>query len=274
MTTASRPWRLIDTGPLNGPANMAVDEALLESFDPDESAPVFRIYGWTPPALSLGRYQNAATVLDLEHCAAESVAVVRRITGGGVIYHAGELTYALVCAPKHILPATSIKDSFRVLTSFLLRFYGGLGLNPRYALEDTATAGLHGERTAFCFAGRESYDILIGGKKIGGNAQRRLKNVIFQHGSIPLENCAFLGSGFLREPPVGVAERVVSLGELGINPDLERLKGRLADAFREGLGCSLAPGGLTPEEELRAERLELLKYGNPLWNRGGITEKT
>src|SRR5512138_1693627 len=123
-TTNNRPrrWRFIDTGPSDGPTNMAIDEALLSSFDPNRSLPVLRLYGWSPAALSLGRFQNAEDVLDLDRCQAAGIPVVRRITGGGIIYHAAELTYSLVCAPYHLTPAASIKESFRILTSFLLSF--------------------------------------------------------------------------------------------------------------------------------------------------------
>jgi lipoate-protein ligase A len=114
---------------------MAVDEALLACFDPAVSAPVLRLYGWHPPAFSLGRFQDAGQVLDLEKCRETGIPVVRRITGGGVIYHADELTYSLVCAPRQVPPARSVKDSFRVLTSFLLRLYEKLGLTARYALD-------------------------------------------------------------------------------------------------------------------------------------------
>ena len=75
---------------------MAIDEALLRSFDPVSSPPILRLYGWSPPALSLGRFQKADQVLDLERCRADGVAVVRRVTGGGVIYHADELTLSLI----------------------------------------------------------------------------------------------------------------------------------------------------------------------------------
>ena len=51
--------RLIDTGPLTAAENMAIDEALLSCFDPKTSTPVLRLYGWSPPALSLGRFQQA-----------------------------------------------------------------------------------------------------------------------------------------------------------------------------------------------------------------------
>jgi len=133
-------WRLIDTGPLSGRENMAIDEALFRCFDPASSRPILRLYGWQPPALSLGRFQKAGDDLDLARCAADNLAVVRRITGGGAIFHADELTYSLVCSPSQIPAATSIKDSFRILTSFLLGFYSVLGLQADYAV-DLAPAG-------------------------------------------------------------------------------------------------------------------------------------
>src|SRR6185369_10479554 len=192
-TDTAPTWRLIVTSPLSGAENMAIDEALLRSFDPESSLPVLRLYGWNPPALSLGRFQKAAEVLNLERCRQDDITIVRRITGGGVIYHADELTYSIVCAPGQIPPAASVKDSFRVLTGFLLAFYRRLGLDAAYALDVAPAGTCLGERTAFCFAGKESFDILADGCKIGGNAQRRTKRLIFQHGSIPLVNRAHTG---------------------------------------------------------------------------------
>ncbi len=255
MCAVTRPWRLIDTGPLDGPTNMAVDEALLACFDPASSAPVLRLYGWCPPALSLGRFQKAAEVLDLERCRRGGVPVVRRITGGGVIYHAEELTYALVCAPHHIPTATTIKESFRILTAFLLRVYEKLGLAARYAVDHCPAGTRFGERTPFCFAGKESYDILVGGRKIGGNAQRRLRHAIFQHGSIPLVNRAAQGVGFLREPPMGISEATSALAEVGICPDPGELNTLMAEAFRETFGIDWKADGLSAAEEAAVGRL-------------------
>jgi lipoyl(octanoyl) transferase len=259
------PWRFIDNGPRNGSSNMAVDEALLTCFDPGVSRPVFRIYGWEPPALSLGRFQKAREILDHERCSAAAMPVVRRITGGGVIYHADELTYSIVCSPDHVPPAASIKESFRVLTSFLVRFYERLGLNPCYAMESFPDRNGPGERSPFCFAGRESYDILIAGKKIGGNAQRRLKNVIFQHGSIPLVNRAEFGAAFLNRPPVGIGAATAALFELGVDSTRDELRRLMAESFAETLPAALEGDSLTGEEESTADRLTLHKHSLSSW---------
>ena len=260
-------WRLIDTGPLPGTVNMAIDEALLACFDPATTTPVLRLYGWHPPTISIGRFQQADQVLDLARCRTAGVPIVRRITGGGVIYHAAELTYSLVCAPHH-LPTASIKESFRHLTAFLLAFYRRLGLNAGYAVDRLPADSRLGERTAFCFAGKETYDILVNGRKIGGNAQRRLRHAIFQHGSIPLHDMLGQAVQYLRETPADLDEGTTCLTTQGIHCQETILRTMLADVFREAMGVTLTPAGLTPAEKATATQL-LAKYQDDRWNLAG-----
>lgn len=267
--THDRPvWRLLDTGALDGPANMALDEALFTCFDPERSRPVLRLYGWSPPAISLGRYQDAKAALKLELCAADGIPVVRRMTGGGIIFHAEELTYCIVCAPEQIGPAAGVKEGFRRLCAFLLSTYRSLGLEPAFAA-DLAPAGERlGERTPFCFAGKEEFDVLVEGRKIGGNAQRRRRGVILQHGSIPLVSRVGEALRYLKEPAPGAAG-AVSLAELGIFPEPGRLKGVLVAAFEEALSVSLVADRFSAEEEAAARRFEAEKYRNREWNLKG-----
>lgn len=268
MTDNAPVWRLIDAGPLDGPANMALDEALLCCFDAGRSLPVLRLYGWNPPALSVGRYQDAAAALDLELCAADGVPVVRRMTGGGIIFHAQELTYSMVCAPEHIGEVVGVKDGFRKLCGFLLGTYQRLGLEAAFAGDLNHAGERLGERTAFCFAGKEEFDVLVNGLKIGGNAQRRLRGAILQHGSIPLESRVQDALRYLRDPAPGAAG-AVSLAELGLRPELAALKGMLVDSFQERLGVRLPAAALTADELASAARLEKTKYRSDEWNLAG-----
>jgi lipoate-protein ligase A len=269
MITPAPTWRLIVSPPLPGADNMALDEALLRSFDPVRSLPVLRLYGWNPPTLSLGRFQNAADVLDLERCRADGVALVRRVTGGGVIYHADELTYSLVCAPDQIPPASSIKDSFRVLTGFLLSFYRRLGLDAVYAVDAAPEGTLFGERTPFCFAGKESFDILTAGRKMGGNAQRRVKGAIFQHGSIPLNNRARTGLSYMRDQSPAFAESTTSLAECGVVGDREYLGREITSAFSDYFDVKLENDTLSDREQADRGALRVHKYSSELWNLKG-----
>jgi lipoyl(octanoyl) transferase len=268
MTQNAPLWRLIDEGPLDGPSNMALDEALLSCFDAQHSLPVLRLYGWEPPALSVGRYQDAATALDLELCAADGIPVVRRMTGGGIIYHAQELTYSIVCAPEQLGEAVGVKGGFRRLCGFLLGTYQRLGLDAAFATDLNHAGAPLGQRTAFCFAGKEEFDVLVNGQKIGGNAQRRLRGAILQHGSIPLESCVPQGLRYLRDPAPGAAA-AVSLAELGLRPELAALKGMLVESFQERLGVRLQAAAPSAEEITAAARLEESKYRCTAWNLEG-----
>src|ERR1700678_3435608 len=83
----------------DGPANMALDEALLETGANGAGPAYLRPYGWTTPTLSLGYFQRLAE-LQVEP-RFQSVPLVRRLTGGGAIWHHHELTYALIIPAIH-----------------------------------------------------------------------------------------------------------------------------------------------------------------------------
>ena len=258
-------WRFFDTGPLDGPGNMALDEALLSCFDPKSSRPVFRLYGWSPPAFSVGKFQRPGDVLDLDRCSRDGVPVVRRVTGGGCIYHAEELTYSIVCAPEHISGVEGVKESYRKLCGFLLIAYRNLGLEPAFAVESDQVSQRLGEKTPLCFAGTEEYDITIGGRKLGGNAQRRTRGIIFQHGSIPLRDSLAAAAPYLRGD-IGAAGGAASLEDLGVNDSPERIKNRLAEAFAENLGIALTLAEPVEWERHMSAMLLETKYRADAWN--------
>src|SRR6476660_2781306 len=68
--------------------NMAIDEALLES----AAVPSIRFYGWQFPALSFGYFGR---FFDVASYACER-DLVRRWTGGGIVFHGDDLTYSIV----------------------------------------------------------------------------------------------------------------------------------------------------------------------------------
>ena len=111
---------------------------------------------------------------------------------------------------------------------------------------------------------RENYDIMIAGKKIGGNAQRRLKDVIFQHGSIPVVNHAALGAGFLREPLAGIEETAGALHDFGVSIDYPVLKKLLLEAFMETHATVLEEEALTAKERATAASLAL-RHNSAAW---------
>jgi lipoate-protein ligase A len=244
--------------------NMAVDEYLVESYEKTRR-PVLRLYSWRPAGISIGKNQDAQSDINLEKCSAASVAVVRRLTGGGAIYHKNELTYSITCSEKDISDGVlTVKETFEKLNAFIIRMYSKFGLKAAYS-KDVFTSGVsHGRRAPLCYAANEEYDIIINSKKIGGNAQMRKKDIIFQHGSIPLGNNKE-APGFCRGEDV--PSNYTSLNELaGREIGEDEAAANLMAAFMEEFGVDLRRESLEMDEKREVVGLLTAKYATNNWN--------
>lgn len=247
-------WRFIDSGYSDCFTNMAIDEAIFTARKNNLVGPTLRFYGWQPAAFSFGYSQDPEKEFNLDECEKRKINFVRRMTGGGIIYHNKELTYSLVCHKDEIGADNLVKESYKKICSFLISSYKKLGLNAEFSYAET-------ERNSFCFAAREFYDIVIGGKKIGGNAQKRAKDFIFQHGVIPLEFDFKDVLHCLKNALKDFDKNTCSLKEL-LHKDinLEELKKIVKSSFEETCNCKLVEGNLTDFELDLIERLKREKY--------------
>ncbi|MDQ2730025.1 MAG: hypothetical protein M3Y56_00055, partial [Armatimonadota bacterium] len=107
--------------------NMALDESLLNSTQPD-SPVVLRLYGWNRPAVTLGRFQDAARAVDWELCRRKGIEVVRRPTGGRAVYHDTDLTFTLLF-PEAAGGGHSIRESYGLVANALSRSFCRFGLD-------------------------------------------------------------------------------------------------------------------------------------------------
>ena len=225
----AKTWRLILDDKLNGYHNMAVDEAIFANYS-KKRTPTLRIYGWSPPFISLGCNQKINDVLK-DSC---PYPFVRRMTGGSAILHDQELTYSLTCSSADLDLPHRLKDSYRKLCSFLFLFYSKLGLKADFA--EDLPGYCEQDYGSFCFSSYQGFDLIIKGKKIGGNAQRRKKDIIFQHGSIPQK----IDFKIIEKVIKGVAKlsrRTASLKELlGKGQDFSRLGVLLVESFKQTFG--------------------------------------
>src|SRR5574342_157224 len=91
-------WRLLPLQTNNAFMNMAIDEAILNSRVAGEVPNTLRFYRWQPSAVSIGKNQNPENEVFLDNCKNLGVDVVRRISGGGTVYHdyEGEVTYSVI----------------------------------------------------------------------------------------------------------------------------------------------------------------------------------
>ena len=236
---------------------MALDEALLNNFKEDD-VPILRLYQWKP-SLSLGRFSNAKNSLNLKMLEQQKISCVRRISGGGILVHGGDLSYTIII-PRKSLKRKSVKENYHYLCRFLIHLYKKLGHDCDFAIN----LQMEGERSDICLAGNEPYDIIIQGKKIGGNAQRYTRQTLFQHGSIPIKvDEASLKPFFLKDSGL---ERTATLERLGNFITSERLMELLKETFCETFNVNVVPDTLRSSEEQCAKRLLTKKYTKQRWN--------
>lgn len=260
--------RLIQSGFCNAAANMAIDEALFLSYEENISVPILRLYGWMPASFSIGCFQDPGKILNLKTCEKEGMSFVRRPTGGGIIFHDHELTYSLILAQSDTKLRAGVKESFEKITKFLISTYRKLGLKAHFAKDIFKNSiDSKNSRAEFCFSRHEEFDILIEEKKLGGNAQKRKKNIILQHGSIPFSFNKERVKKFIKETQFLETLAITDLNEQLKNKiNFKDLSKRLIHAFNENFSLSLEESELTLDEKNLSNELLEKKYANPEWN--------
>jgi lipoate-protein ligase A len=216
-----------DESPHSAAMNMAIDEALSET----AVVPSIRFYRWRSPALSFGYFGKFS---DVAIYSAER-DLVRRWTGGGIVFHGDDLTYSIVIpASDPVFDESSIaiyEKIHRALADALNgvgeRAVVAGGVDPGgIALSKHAAASGYN-----CFANPVRADVMMNGRKIAGAAQRRTRRGLLQQGSIQ-----------------GIV-----------------MKTDLAEKFAQALSVNCSEFEINEEVFQRARELAQQKYGSDSW---------
>jgi lipoate-protein ligase A len=165
---------------------MEFDLRLVKDSIPDHIT--LRLYRWDPYCISLGANQDIYEI-NKDKAEADGIDIVKRPTGGRAILHSEELTYSVVMPLSSDI---SPREVYRQINHALLE-----GLK----IYDNRLAGLELEGvqpdlqtfykenlSAACFGVPAKSEIKYIGKKVVGSAQRKIGNVLLQHGSIMCGN--------------------------------------------------------------------------------------
>lgn len=230
-------WLLVVDPPLDGAANMDVDRELLARVEAlSEPLTILRFYGWTRPTVSLGRNQKPERGVDLEYCSARGIDVVFRPTGGRAVLHDRELTYAIASNAFDFFGGGTIYETYRRISVALAEGYRRLGIEATVA-PDTTRPDHGADRDPPCFVSPSRYELMAGGRKIAGSAQRRLRRGFLQHGSMPIV-CDFEEAGrVLKVDPGALRTEMAGMSEFlpGI-PGTGRLVKVFTRAFEDTFG--------------------------------------
>nr|MDO8133503.1 biotin/lipoate A/B protein ligase family protein [Candidatus Njordarchaeum guaymaensis] len=251
-------WRFLGIRTYDGATNMAVDEAMLLARSQNIVPNTIRLYQWKPPAVSIGYFLKMNEVADVEACRKLGIDVVRRISGGGAVYHSeSEVTYTVI-----------VKQDDPVVPKDLIQIYRKLGsavmiVPMKLGLETYFEPGHEG----VC-----PYTV-VSGRKISGNAQARKRGVILQHGTLLLDCDLKVMSKVLKLPRDLVEARVTTLkreldekytGKSEVVKDVDSVQVLLREGFKESLGIKLEDGSLTDFEINETQKLKT-KYVSKEW---------
>jgi lipoate-protein ligase A len=207
-----------DREPQSAALNMAVDEALLA----EAAVPILRFYRWRQPSLSFGYFGLYAEVAGQSH----GREIVRRWTGGGIVPHGDDLTYAVIIPASHPFFARSSPEIYAALHDAIRRALDANGVQA--SLANSAAPKV----SEACFANAVRADVMSGGQKIAGAAHRRSRAGLLHQGSIQRRNL----------------------------PD--RFRTDLAQALCERYETRT----LSPEMMERSARIAAAKYGTIAWS--------
>jgi lipoyltransferase/lipoate-protein ligase len=253
-------WRLLKLEKYGPFMNMAIDEAILRARISERVPNTLRFYRWSPSAVSIGKFQNPQNEVYLDNCQRLGVDVVRRISGGGAVYHDAEdeVTYSLIAKTEDL----GVVDVVAVYA----RIYAGIA----DALRILGITADFNEGNA-----KNCPNLTVKGRKISGSSQAQKSGIILQHGTLLLNLDLERMFTLLRVPWAKTRTEVVEIArnkhtsiedELGHAVSAETVGNALFEGFKNAFGVQLVAGELTVFEHGLAETLCKEKYATDDWN--------
>lgn len=228
--------------------NMAIEEYVLTTLSKTEDC--FMLWQ-NDPAIIIGRNQNAWEEVDSEFITEHDISLVRRLTGGGAVYHdLGNINFTFV-----------VQDA-------------GLGFDfDRFARP--IVRALNELQVTAVASGRN--DILIDGRKFSGNSEYRQGGRLLHHGTLLFaSDLSVLGQALQVKPHKisskgikSVRSRVTNIADHLPQPITQaQFKAALMAAAAAEFGSELHDYHLTDSDMLAIEQLKTNKYSTWAWNYG------
>lgn len=240
---------IIDSPSNNAYFNIASEEYLLKQYPNEE---IFLLYV-NAPSIIVGRFQNTLAEINLDYVTQNRIKVVRRMSGGGAVYHdLGNLNFSF-----HTPLGNDDFSDFSKFTQPVVDLLNGLDVPAR-------------------LEGRN--DLLVDGKKFSGNAKLVRNGKMIQHGTILLDSEMSVLSEALKINPLKFRDKAVKSARarvtnlIGYFPGgmtVEKFKQLLISQILKENGTNTSMHRLNPEEVAKIEALAAEKYSSWDWNFGG-----
>jgi lipoate-protein ligase A len=254
-------WRLLKPEVYDAYTNMAIDEAIMKARIENKVPNTLRFYTWKPSAVSIGRFQKVEDQIYVKNCQKNGVDIVRRISGGGAVYHDqnGEITYSIVATLRDLGYADlDMLSAYQKICGGLNEAIKILGAQAEYRPPDP----------------KRCPNLAISGKKISGNAQISKKGILLQHGTFLLDIDHKKMFTFLKVPWAKTINDVLDVSkrkltsarqELGVDFSLEETYDALVKGFTKTFNTNFVEDKLTEYEQKSAEKFRKERFVTKEW---------
>jgi len=223
--------------------NLALDEGLLLEAEHGTGTEMLRFWMSPTPFVVVGIGARLADEVRADECVRRDIPVLRRCSGGGtVVQGPGCLNYSLILRIGEHAPLDSIQGTNRHIMQ-------------RHAL--SLSRLIRREVTV-----QGHTDLAIEGRKISGNAQRRLRRHLLFHGTLLLDFDLELVTALLPEPALQPAyRRNRSHGDFiqNLEQSATEVKQALIETWQAVKGRAVIP-------QDRVAGLVRERYGRAEWN--------
>ena len=255
-------WRLLKLETADAYTNMAIDEAIMKSRIKNKVPNTLRFYQWNPSAVTIGRFQTLDNEIHVKNCKKHGISVVRRITGGGAVYHDqnGEITYSVITRTKDLnCKDIDMLSAYQKICNGLSEAVKILGAEAKYRPPDP----------------KRCPNLTISGKKISGNAQTTKKGILLQHGTFLLDIDHTKMFTYLKVPWAKTLNNILAVSkrkltsarhELQSNFSTDEAYQALIKGFQKALDIKLAEEQLTKYEQDLADKFRKERFVTEDWN--------
>ena len=173
----------LQSGKKSALVHMQKDAQLLQELQ-DRTIPLLHLYAWQAPSITYGYFAPIWDLVDQEKVIQRGIDIAKRPTGGGVLFHEDDFSFSLLIPHTHPIYSKNTEENYFWINSVVKEaLYQLLGKEALTLSADTAYKRTN-PHMSFCYATPTKYDILIGGKKVGGAAQRNTKHGLLHQSSI------------------------------------------------------------------------------------------
>jgi lipoate-protein ligase A len=224
-------WRMIVSGPADGPVNMALDEAIFTvQSQKDNFLPTIRVYTWDKPCVTIGYFQKYSDFCNGGH------QVIRRLTGGLSVLHGSDISYSLITNDQNWKYVYDQENTYKEIHAFIKEALAGIGIVSEFVSPEEETP-VNLKSNNICVKTFYQHDLHSDMKKVVGSCQRRRGKNLLVQGSIHLQK-KIIYSIFCNN---------------------------IMAAFSKS-HVGIEPGILTHEEANCARKYVSDKYSTPAWN--------